>query len=79
MLISLFCGCCVKSRCWVLSNAEHPHGAARGAAVGVLSCYLDNIEITQAKRETLLFACPFLLKVLKKETGPIIIRVCYYT
>lgn len=56
MLISLCCGCCVKSRCWVLSNAEHPHGAARGAAVGVLSCYLDNIEITQAKRETLLLA-----------------------
>lgn len=38
---SLFCGCCEKSRCWVLSNADHPHGAARGAAVGVISCYLD--------------------------------------
>lgn len=79
MLISLFCGCCVKSRCWVLSNAEHPHGAARGAAVGVLSCYLDNIEITQAKRETLLFVCPFFMKSIEKRDRADYNKVCYYT
>ena len=34
---------------------EHAYGAACGAVVGVFSCYLDNIEITQANRQTLLF------------------------
>lgn len=32
-----------------------PRGAARGAAAGRFSCYLDNIEIAEAKRQTLLF------------------------
>ena len=27
-----------------------PRGAARGAAAGAANCYLDNIEITEAKR-----------------------------
>lgn len=53
---------------------NRPRGAARGAAAGRYRslvfggsggrsppdfCYLDNIEITEAKRETLLFARPF--------------------
>lgn len=54
--------------------AGRPVGPPRGG-----NCYLDNIEISQAKRETLLLVCPFLRKVLKKETGPSIIRVRYYT
>lgn len=77
---------------------NRPRGAARGAAAGRCRslvfggsggrsppdfCYLDNIEITQANRQTLLLCLSFFLAfefcVLKKETGPIIIRVCYYT
>ena len=52
---------------------NRPRGAACGAAAGRCRslvfgsgaappdfCYLDNIEITQAKRETLLLCSPFL-------------------
>ena len=47
---------------------NRPRGAARGAAAGRFPCYLDNIEITQAKRETLLFSPSFTpsQKFLKK-------------
>lgn len=54
-------------------NTNRPRGAARGAAAGRYrplvfvgswgrsppdSCYLDNIEITEANRQTLLFTLP---------------------
>jgi hypothetical protein len=35
-----------------------PRGGLWGRR-GAVICYLDNIEISEAKRETLLFACPF--------------------
>lgn len=62
---------------------NRPRGAARGAAAGRCRslvfggsggrsppdfCYLDNIEITQANRQTLLLCLPFMpsQKFLKK-------------
>lgn len=41
-----------------IKKKPHPRGGPWGRR-GAVSCYLDNIEITEAKRETLLFCLSF--------------------
>lgn len=73
---------------------NRPRGAARGAAAGRCtslvfwgsggrsppdSCYLDNIEITQANRQTLLFCSLFMpLQIAKKNLKKVLTSTYTY-